>query len=298
MNAQRQRAAAPAPDGSLGGAVARTWRAFSRDRIMATGAGATFYILLALFPAIGALVSIYGLFADPATIASNVSALSAVVPGGGMTVIHDELQRLAQAGGSKLSFAFVAGFAVSLWSANAGMKAIFDALNVAYEEEEKRSFLRLNAISLLFTVGAVVFVAATIGLLVVLPHALAGLPIDNSVIAGLRYPLLVLATLFALACLYRFGPDRAHPRWRWVSFGSAFATTFWIIASIGFTWYAAHFGSFNATYGSLGAIMGFMTWLWLSVTIVLIGATLDCEIEKRAGARSAHTADAPTPSSD
>lgn len=266
---------------------------------MSVGAGATFYILLALFPGIGALVSLYGLVADAGTIGKSLNALSAIVPGGALSVIHAELQRLTSTRGPTLSFAFAFSLAVSLWSANSGIKALFDALNVAYEEEEERSFLVLNATSLLFTVGAMVFMIATIALLVALPLALGSAgpsAADNPALTAARYGLLVIGTLFALACLYRFGPDRARPKWQWVSWGSVFTTFFWVVASAGFTYYAANFGSYDKTYGSLGAVVGFMVWLWLSVTIVLLGATLNCEIERRAQMRGTDTTDAPSPS--
>ena len=289
---------APA-DASLGGVFLRTWRAFNEDRIMPVGAGATFYILLAIFPGIGALVSLYGLVADASTIGKSLSALAAVVPAGALSVVDDELKRLTGAGAQTLSFAFGSSLLVSLWSANSGMKALFDALNVSYEEEEERSFIVLNATSLLFTLGEVLFLCATIALLVALPIMLgrSGPAATNDpILIGVRYGLLVLGTLFALACLYRFGPDRARPKWQWVSWGSVFTTVFWVAASAGFTWYAANFGAYDKTYGSLGAVVGFMVWLWLSVTIVLVGATLNCEIERRAQMLGEDTTDAPSPS--
>jgi len=289
---------APA-DRSLSGVVLRTWRAFNEDRIMSVGAGATFYILLAIFPGIGALVSLYGLIADASTIGKSLSALAAIVPAGALSIVDEELNRLTGAGAPTLSFAFGFSLLVSLWSANSGMKALFDALNVAYEEKEERSFIVLNATSLLFTFGAVLFLCVTLALLVALPILLGrGGPgaADDPILFGFRYGLLVLGTLIALACLYRFGPDRARPKWQWVSWGSVFTTVFWVAASVGFTWYAANFGSYDKTYGSLGAVVGFMVWLWLSVTIVLVGATLNCEIERRARMQGEDTTNAPSPS--
>lgn len=292
------KARAPA-DTSVAGVFMRTWRAFNEDRIMAVGAGSTFYILLALFPGIGALVSLYGLFADASTIGRSLAALSAVVPAGALSVIDDELKRLTSAGAPTLSFAFGFSLLVSLWSANSGMKAMFDALNVAYEEKEERSFIVLNATSLLFTFGAVLFLCVTLALLVALPILLGrGGPgaAHDPILIAIRYGLLILGTLIALACLYRFGPDRARPKWQWVSWGSVFTTFFWVAASVGFTFYAANFGAYDKTYGSLGAVVGFMLWLWLSVTIVLVGATLNCEIERRAQMQGEDTTDAPSPS--
>jgi len=277
-------------DTSLKGVFVRTYTAFNDDRLLSVAAGATFYILLALFPAIAALVSLYGLFADTGSIERNISALSGLLPGGAVSVIHDQLQRLTAAHSSALSLTFATTLLLSIWSANSGMKALFDALNVAYEVPERRSFVMLNLTSLLFTALALVFVAGTIALMVVLPivfkHAGLGDHTDMA-IAWVRYVGLFLATLLALAVLYRYGPNRERARWEWVTWGSVFSTIFWVIASFGFSYYAANFGSFNETYGSLGAVVGFMVWMWLSLTIVLVGARLNCELARRARAKRA-----------
>jgi membrane protein len=287
---------APLPDGSLRGALIRTYESFSTDRIMAVGAGCAFYLLLSLFPALASLVSLYGLVADPATLASHMSYVSDLLPTSAAGIVFDELHRILAQGQAKLGFAFALSLAISLWAANSGMKALMDALNVAYEAKERRNVVLLNATSLLFTLLAIVFVAVTLGLLVILPSAIDHVGLAayrDSLMAWSRYPLLVLATLFALAVLYRFGPDRAQPQWKWVTWGSVFATTFWILASLGFGWYTTHFGSYDKTYGSLGAVVGLMTWLWLSITIVLVGAELNYEIEMRARALGVKTSAKP-----
>ena len=260
----------------------RIWTNIGKDRVVLVAAGVTFYSLLAIFPAIAALVALYGLFADPSTIASHIDSLSGVLPGGALEVIRNQINLVASQGSSKLGVAFVIGFAVSLWSANAGIKSIFDALNLVYDEPEKRGLVGLNLISLAFTVAAIVFVLLAIGCIAALPAVFSTdqLQGPTALIVQIgRWPVLFVIVAFRLAVLYRFGPSRRKPQWRWVSWGSAFAAVAWIAVSILFSWYAANFGSYNKTYGSLGAVIAFMVWIWLSTAVILIGAELDAEME-------------------
>jgi membrane protein len=262
----------------------RVWNNIGEDRIMLVAAGVTFYALLAIFPAIAALVALYGLFADPASIAATVDNLSGVVPGGALDVVRQEMNRVASAGPTKLGVAFVLGFVVSLWSANAGIKSIFDALNLVYNEPEKRGLIGLNLVSLAFTLAAIVFVLVAIGCIAALPAIFSSgqLQGPTALIAQIaRWPILFAVLAIGLALVYRYGPSRAEPQWRWITWGSAFAAIAWVAVSIAFSWYAANFGSYNQTYGSLGAIVVFMFWIWLSVSVVLIGAELDAEMEHR-----------------
>ncbi len=284
----------------------RTWQGFQEDRILLVAAGVTFYALLALVPALASFLSLYGLFFDPQRVTAQIDSLSGLVPSGALDILRDQATRITSQGKGTLSLTFLSTLAFSLWSANAGVKSIFDALNVAYDEEEKRSFLQLNLQSLAVTLGAIVFLIVALAALAVVPVVLntVGLGPAASLLIWLgRWPVLILAVLAALAVLYRFGPSREKPQWRWVTWGSAVATAGWLIFSILFSWYVANFGNYNATYGSLGAVIGFMTWLWLSATIVLIGAELNAEMEhqtasdttegdeKPMGARGARMAD-------
>jgi membrane protein len=258
----------------------RVYRGIADDRILANAAAVTFYALLALFPAIAALVSIYGLLSDPTTIAKQLDSVSAVLPGGAIDVIRDQLNRLTAQPNSTLGISFLIGLVISLWSANGGIKALFDALNVVYEEKEQRSFIRLNALTLTFTVTMILFLIVALVCIVALPVALNYLPGFIGFIANIvRWPVMLVLVALALACIYRYGPSRTEPRWRWVSWGSAFAALAWLGFSAIFSFYAGHFGSFNKTYGSLGAVIGFMTWIWLSVAVILIGAKLNAEME-------------------
>ena len=202
------------------------------------------------------------------------------MPGGAIEVIGGELTRLTGQEPAKLGFGFVFTLLVSLWSANGGMKALFDALNTVYEEEEKRSFIRLNALSLTFTVGMIVFLVVAIACVVALPAILEYLPTFVGTVLNIaRWPVLAVLVAVALACIYRYGPSRDTPKWRWITWGSAVAALAWLIASAVFSFYAANFGNFNKTYGSLGAVMGFMLWIWISNIVILLGAELNAEME-------------------
>jgi membrane protein len=260
----------------------RVYQNISKHRVILVAAGITFYSILAIFPAIAALVALYGLFADPGTIASHLDQLSGFVPEGATEVIRDQLNRLASQRSSTLGLAFIIGLGVSLWSANAGVKSLFDGLNIVNGEDERRSFIKLNLVSLTFTLATILFALLALTAIVVVPLIINffGLTeITNLVMQIARWPLLLIVVAFALSVLYRYGPDRARAQWRWITWGSVFAAVAWLVVSILFSWYAAHFGSYNKTYGSLGAVMGFMFWIWLSAIIILVGAEIDAEIE-------------------
>ncbi|HEX5318402.1 MAG TPA: YihY/virulence factor BrkB family protein, partial [Stellaceae bacterium] len=202
----------------------RVYRGIGEDRVLANAAAVTFYALLAIFPAIAALVSIYALFADPRAIAQHLESLGGVVPGGAVDVVKEQLNRISAQGRSALGVSFVIGLLVSLWSANGGIKAMLDALNIVYEERETRGFIRLNATSLAFTVSMIGLLILALACLVVLPVALNYLPgIVGKLLDYARWPMLLVLVALGLACLFRFGPSRTEPRWRWISWGSAFA---------------------------------------------------------------------------
>lgn len=292
--------------------IVRIYQNIGSDRVVALAAGVTFYLILALFPAIAALVALYGLFADPTTIAAHLDSLSGILPEGALNVLGDQLKHIAAQGNSKLGITFVIGLATALWSANAGTKSLFDALNLVNKEPEKRGFIKLNAISLAFTLAVIAFVILSLAAVVVLPVVLNYLQITAAADLAtrtLRWPALVVAVMLGLALLYRFGPSRALPRWRWITPGSVFAAIAWLAVSVLFSWYAANFGSYNKTYGSLGAVIGFMIWIWLSVIVVLLGEELNTEMEHQSvrdttagaakpmgsrGAKMADTVGAPT----
>jgi membrane protein len=262
----------------------RVYQQTSEDRVLALAAGVVFYGLLALFPAITALVSSYALFTNASTIGAHLADLSGFMPSSAFGLINEQVSRIVSGTTGKLTFAFVAGLAIAIWSANAGMKAVFDALNVAYGLKERRSFVVLNVISLMFTVGAIAAVLVAFGAIVLVPIVLSYLPFGSAapVLQWLRWPALAALLLLALALLYRFGPDHVNPRWHWITPGAVFAALAWLAGSALLSWYLANFADYNATYGSLGAAIGLMTWMWISAIVVLVGAELNAELDRAA----------------
>ena len=271
----------------------RVWSEITEDRVTLIAAGAAFYLLLALFPAMAAFVSLYGFFADPASISAQVEFLGGVLPAGGMDLIRDQLESLASQSSGALSWSFVLGLLISFWSANNGVKTLFEALNVAYEEKEKRSFVRLNLAAFTFTLGAMVIAILMIAVVGIIPAVLAVInlgQISEQLIAVGRWLLMLGLIVLGISLLYRYGPSRETAKWRWISWGSGLVTLVWIVASIGFSYYLQNFANYNATYGSLGAVIGFMLWTWISVVILIIGAEINSEMEHQT-ARDSTTGD-------
>jgi membrane protein len=261
------------------------WRvlwSISADRILSTSGGVAFFALLAILPAVTAIVSLYGLFADASTIGKHLTLLAGILPGGVLDLISDQIVLLARQPNETLGAAFAVALIVALVSANSGVAALFDALNVVYGEKEKRSLVRFYAITFLFTLGGIAFVIVAISAVVVLPLALklvGSATTSESLLSFLRWPILLVTLTVSLGFIYRYGPSRRDARWRWVTWGSITAAVLWIAASMLFSWYVATFDSYNKLYGSLGAGIGFMIWLWISAVVVLLGGELNAEME-------------------
>jgi membrane protein len=283
--------AAPASPAAPPGWAHVSWRVFVstfEHRLLTTSGGVAFFALLAIFPALATIVSLYSLFADPHAIPERVGLLAGVVPTSIIDLIKGEIESLAARNMSTLSTAFLVGLLVSIWSANSGVGALFDALNIVHGAPEERSLLRFYATTFAVTLGAVVYgLVAIIG---ALPIALRSLGLGGNaenLSAALRWPATLLLVMIWLSVVYRVGPSRSDAKWRWVTWGSGLAALLLVVASMIFGWYLAEFNSYDRLYGSLGAVVGFMTWLWISVVAVLLGAELDAAIESKSAGKSA-----------
>jgi membrane protein len=262
----------------------RTAVGFIDDRVMTEAAGVTFYVLLALFPAIACFISVYGLFNNTAALSDQIDNLNGIVPGGGLDIIKDQVTALTAKGHQALGFAAILGLLISFWSANSGIKSLFGALNVVYHEREKRSFIRLTLLSFAFTIGLIAFITIALLAVVAVPIIMnfIGFGSSSATLLGiLRWPFLLVVLTLGLSLLYRYGPSRNQARWRWITWGGVGAAVGWIIASVIFSFYVANFNSYNKTYGSLGAVVGFMTWIWISAMVVMMGAELNAELEQQ-----------------
>lgn len=282
-------AARPRPRGggwgtSLGlrGLARRVRQQLQADNIGIVAAGVAFYVFLSIFPALAALVSIYGLLADPSELDALAASLVGVLPEEAIGVLRAQLGRLIAAP-SVLGASAVLGLIVAIWSASKGTKALMTALDIAYDEPNRRGFFAENLVALALVAGGIALGAAALGVIVAVPVVLQALSLPRWLewTADLaRWPLMAVAVLFALGLLYRFAPSRPFMGFRWVSLGAVVSTLLWIAGSIAFSVYVASFGSYNETYGAFSAVVVLMVWLWLSAYIVLLGAEIDGEAER------------------
>ncbi|APG88431.1 YihY/virulence factor BrkB family protein [Sinorhizobium americanum] len=261
------------------------WRVMSEiseERVFLVAAGVSFYLLLALFPALGALVSLYGFVADPSNIGTHVAVLDELLPPGSFSLITDQLTSLATQKTSTLSLGFVGGLLVSLWSAANGIAALFDAMNVAYGEREKRGMVSRTLLCLAFTFAALLFAVVLIVAIGVIPALLAYLWLDRWIeilTRVARWPAILLLGTLGTVLIYRYGPSRERAKLRWLNWGAVFSTLLWLAASWIYSYYLENFANYNATYGALGALIGFMMWVWISMVILITGALLNAELE-------------------
>jgi membrane protein len=263
------------------------WRIYQKmndDRLLAVAAGVVFYGLLALFPAVTAFVSLYGLVADPSTIHEHLSLAAGILPQGALDILNEQLTRLTAHRTSALSLGFLGGVLFAFWSANAGSKAIMDGLNVAYGETEKRSFVQLNLVALAFTLGAILAFMLALGTVVLAPIVFSHFELGgvDALVRIARWPALMVLVVLGLTMLYRYGPSLTYPQWTWLFPGNVLAAVAWLAVSALFSWYIASFGNYDATYGSLGGAIGMMTWMWFSTIVVLLGAELNAELDQAA----------------
>lgn len=292
----------------------RGWiRTFSRvraevkeDHLSLVAAGAAFFGFLSIFPALAAIIALYGLAMDPAQVEAHLADLTRILPGSAAELLGQQMQRLAAADSGALSIGAIVALLVAIWSANKGMKGLVEAMNVAYDEKEKRGFFKINAVTLGFTLACVLLVGVVIGLVAVIPALLGRVGLDAAgqrVVDVVRWPLLAVIAVLALGVLYRYGPSRHAAKWNWVSPGAVLATVLVLVASAGFSLYVSRFGNYTATYGSVAAVAVLMLWLFIGAYSVLLGAEINAEAERQTrrdttkgkpeplGARGAYAAD-------
>jgi membrane protein len=259
----------------------RTKEQMKEDNLSIVSAGVAFYIFLGLIPALGAVISIWGLVADPATIQQQVDSMGAFLPPQVIQILDEQMSRIAsQEAGA--TFAAIFGLLLALWSGAKAMKAVMMALNIAYEEEESRGFFKLNAAALGLTLASVLGFLLAVGLIVAAPLVLEKIGIGSTAAALVkifRWPVLAVFAVLGLGVIYRYGPDRDPARWRWVTWGATIATLAWLAVSAGFSFYVANFADYNKTYGSLGAVVVLLLWFLISAYVALLGAELNAEME-------------------
>lgn len=262
----------------------RAWQQASADQISILAGGVAFFAFLALFPAVIAALTLYGLVADPAQVAQQMQSFSSALPASSQQFITDQLISVTRAGGGALTIGLVVSLLLALWSASSGTSNLMSAVNVAYDEKETRGFVKLRALALGLTIGAIVFMLLALVLVAVVPVVLGQLGlggIGQLVAQVLRWVLLVGVVLVGLAVIYRLAPDRNGAQFRWVSPGALVATLLWIIGSVAFSIYISNFGNYNATYGALAGVIVLLLWLFLTSYIVLLGAEINSESERQ-----------------
>lgn len=262
----------------------RAWREASADQVPLLAAGVAFYSFLAIFPTMITAVLIYGLVRDPAEVEAQAEELTRALPADAASLLTEQLRAVAATPSGSLGLGLVASLVLALWGASGGVGNVITAINIAYDEEETRGFVKRRAVALALTLGAIVFAVVAIGLVAVAPAVLDSVigsgPLRWLLEAG-RWLGLLVAMSVALAILYRVAPDREDPKFRWVSVGAVVATVVWLAASLGFSLYVDNFGSYNETYGALAGVVVLLLWLWLTMYVVLLGAEINAESEQQ-----------------
>jgi membrane protein len=262
--------------------IRRTYREIISDRVSLIAAGCAFYATLALFPAITMLISVYGLIFDPLTVEPQLQVIREFLPPAAFSLIADRIHTLVSQGNATLGVSLLVSTAIALWSASTGTKSLLSALNMAYEEQESRSFLGFQAVGLIMTLGGILGASIALALLVFLPVAIDFVGLDTytkALVHSVSLTLLITFVLTSLSLLYYFGPSRRSAKWHWITPGSSIATVLWLCASILLSLYVGHIASYDTSYGPIGAVVGVMMWFWVSAYAVLLGAELNAELE-------------------
>jgi membrane protein len=299
MSGRESRGAAPYPSDVPGGdahkptdipkggwkqVLARTKSQVKEDHVPLLAAGVAFYMFLALFPALIAAITVYGLVADPQQVEQQIESLTNNLPDDAASLLGDQMRNIATTSSSALGWGLLASLAGALFAASGGVQNLIKAVNIAYDEEETRGFLKLRGLALLLTLGGVLFVAVAVALVAVLPVVFNAVGLGGAALVGAqiaRWVGLLIFVLVALAVIYRVAPDRDDPKFRWVGLGSIVATVLWLVGSIGFSLYVSNFGSYGKTYGALAGVVVLLLWLWITSLIILVGAEINSETEQQ-----------------
>ena len=266
--------------------VRRVFDKVGAQNVSILAAGVSFYAMLALFPALGAIVTTYALIADPTDVATHFAQLTDILPPDVATIINDQLTSLASREQQRLGLGLLFGILFAIWSARRGVDALVRAITVAYDERETRGIIRMNLLTYALTFGAIMLLVTMIALLVALPALLAWFPLPGLATLAARtggWLIFFAVVMTALGVLYRFAPPRRSARWRWVSPGAVVATLLWVAGSAAFSYYVTSFGSYNETYGTLGAIIVLLLWFFLTAFAIVLGAALNAEMEHQTG---------------
>jgi membrane protein len=264
-----------------GSRLVRVWQGINRDNISIMAAGIAYYAMLSIFPGMSALVLTYGLVADPQTIGYHISALSGVLPAEALKLLSDQLNALVSAPPEKLGIGLVISALIALWSSTSATSAMMNALTIAYKGKEERGLFHFYGLSIALTVVGVIFLLLALVLIAGVPAAATRVPLPEiwqQTLALIRFPMLAVLAFLALGTLYRLAPDRRRPGWDFLRAGTIAASLLWLAGSAAFSFYASHFGSYDRTYGSLGAVAIMLVWLYATAYIVLAGAELNGEI--------------------
>jgi membrane protein len=265
------------------------WAEAKRDNLTLLAAGVAFYAMLALVPSLIALVTVYALVADPAKIAEQIEPMTSLLPQEAVALVEQQLTAIVESSSGSLTVGLVVSIATALWAASGGIGALITGINAVYDQDEKRGFLKLKALALGLTLGAVVVVVLALLLVAAFPAAVDAMNLGAAGRVGAevaRWLLLAALVALALSVFYRVGPSQTSSRWRWLSWGTGIALVIWLLGSIGFSLYVGNFGSYNKTYGALAAVIILMLWLYLSAYVILLGAELDAELDRRGGEKA------------
>lgn len=265
--------------------LARVWKEMIDDKVSDIAASLAYYAMLAVFPALIGLTSIYGMLFDPADVQRQINELSGALPWSARQLLATQLKEIVRASETAQGFGLLLSIVGVLWSASSGTSALIEAINTAYDENETRNFFKQRALALAFTLGFILSAVIAFGIIAVLPSFLDNLglgPIGQTVVAIGRWPSLALLVIVGLSLLYRYAPNRRRARWQWINWGSIIAAIIWTLASILFSLYVTSFGSYNKTYGTLGGVIVLLLWFYVSGFVILLGAEVNAELEHRA----------------